>query len=162
MVIFGPLEDWTTKLCWFSILYANWAENQKYMLQNWDTFKTSEKISSTKSNQKFPFWIRQTSASSALFQRKSASKQRWFLAVKIFVFSAAQRFLGNEQRCVRTEIFPRIRADQRWMSQRYQPGLVNGRFIAEKYPIKWSSKLFKRVSRKRVNHWNPGSLQFYC
>ena len=39
-----------------------------------------------------------------LFQRKSALFQGWILALKIFVFSAVQRFSGNEQRWNRPEI----------------------------------------------------------
>ena len=50
---------------------------------------------------------------SALFQRKWALNQRWFLALKIFVFSAVpswisavQRFSGNEQLWMTAETFP--------------------------------------------------------
>ena len=61
--------------------------------------------------------LRENQLWTALFQSFDVF-QRWFLAVKIFVFSAAQRFLGNEKD---VKLFW-IRADQRWMSLRRQPG----------------------------------------
>ena len=53
--------------------------------------------------------------------------QRWFLALKIFVFSAVLRWIGAFWRIgAESELkYFWIRADQRWMSLKRQPEFSN-------------------------------------
>ena len=84
-----------------SPLVANWAESLYFVPQKWGTSENFEKRS-----RKLSLWIRQKSALFSSFRRN----QRWFLALKIFVFSvlqswisAVQRFSCDEQRWNRPE-----------------------------------------------------------
>ena len=54
--------------------------------------------------------FRENQRCSALNQRCFRENDHWFLALRIFVFSAVQRFSGNEQRWNRPENF----LDQSW------------------------------------------------
>ena len=99
-----------------SLNFANWAEVLKYVPQNWGTSKNFEKNGQW--NKNFHSQSVKNQRCSSLFQRKSALFspesalfQRWYLALKIFVFSAVQslisavqRFSGNEKRWNRPEI----------------------------------------------------------
>ena len=95
------------------LLFANWAERLNYVPQNWGTSKNFQKKWTL--NQKLSFWIHQKSelliAVSEKIRADRPLFQRWFLALKKFVFSAVQssvsavhRFSGNEQRWNRPEI----------------------------------------------------------
>ena len=86
------------------------------------------------------------SSESALFQRKSALFQRWFLALKISVFSAVQswiravqRFSGNEQRWNRRESI----LNQSWsalnVSETSTRIMIQGRKPKKKWKFAWPS-----------------------
>ena len=120
--------------CCCSHLFANWAD---YMPQNWSTSKNFEKKfenvfknchSEVVKNQRY----------SALFQRKSPLKQRCSALILISenfrfqccseVSQCCSEFLArsdNEWRWNRPEIILNQRADQCWISLRFQPGLLS-------------------------------------
>ena len=83
---------------------------------------------------------------SALFQRKSALKQRWFIALKFFVFSAVQswisavhRFSGSEHRWNRPEII----LNQSWSALKVSETSTRAAFH-QKFTI-WCSRWEAKV-----------------
>ena len=97
---------WKPELC---------ASKLRYLEKFWKKWKLtknchSELFKNQRCSELFQRKSALFSSESALFQKKSALKQRWFLALRISVFSAVQswisavqRFSGNEQRWTRPE-----------------------------------------------------------
>ena len=120
-VIYLPCKKMEQVNFCFLFLFAKWAENWKYVPRKWDTSKNFWK--NVKNEPKTAFLIyskigavqrgfRKNQRSSDLNQHRfkenqhwNSAVQRWFLALKFFVFSAVQSWIravqrnsGNEQR----------------------------------------------------------------
>ena len=134
---------------------------QKFRKENekWIKICYSESVENQRCSSLFQGKSALFSPESALFHRKLALIQRWFLALKIFVFSAVQswisavkRFSGNEQRWNRPEII----LNQSWSALKIY-------VTSTRVCIKWSflDINISETFRNGYFWWKKSFLKFY-